>query len=92
MAATIQKYADFWPFYLQEHSNRRNRVLHYIGSTLVFVALSAITHNVILRWTKVGPKDADGHLAVDVGLYAIVVVGKSVDGKLVGFVVGTVET
>ena len=32
--------ADFYPYYLQEHSNRTCRRLHFIGSTLG-IALSA---------------------------------------------------
>lgn len=29
------RFADFYPFYLGEHSNRTCRRLHFIGSTLV---------------------------------------------------------
>jgi hypothetical protein len=37
----ITTFRDFWPFYLTEHSVRANRVLHYIGSTLVLVVLAS---------------------------------------------------
>lgn len=34
---------EFYPFYLQEHSNKTNRILHFIGTTLVImIALRAI--------------------------------------------------
>ena len=33
------RFADFYPFYLQEHSNAVCRRLHFVGSTLVLVCL-----------------------------------------------------
>ena len=35
-------FAEFYPFYLDEHRNRLCRRLHFIGSTLVLILLSYI--------------------------------------------------
>jgi hypothetical protein len=45
-----------------------------------------------LTFVRFGPKDSTGKLAVDAGLYHMVVVGKTFDGKMVGFFVTSVET
>ena len=35
----FSSFADFYPFYLREHGDRRNRRLHFIGSTLSLMCL-----------------------------------------------------
>ena len=37
---TFNSFAEFYPFYLQEHSNDTCRRLHYVGSLLVLVMLA----------------------------------------------------
>lgn len=48
MARTITSFADFWPYYLREHSRPATRALHYFGTSLV-IAL-AIYAVVAGRW------------------------------------------
>ena len=36
---TFKTFEDFWPYYLQEHSNLQNRRLHFVGTSLVHLIL-----------------------------------------------------
>lgn len=38
----FKTFAEFYPFYLQEHSNRTCRRLHFAGSTLALLCLFAL--------------------------------------------------
>ena len=54
MAERIKSFEAFYPFYLKQHSNRRCRLLHVIGTTLVFaLAITAIYHNNPKLWVLV---------------------------------------
>ncbi|HEY9027604.1 MAG TPA: Mpo1-like protein, partial [Burkholderiaceae bacterium] len=38
---SLHSFAEFYPFYLNEHSNATCRRLHFIGSTLALICLWA---------------------------------------------------
>jgi hypothetical protein len=40
-ANRIRTFREFWPFYVGEHRNPVNRALHFVGSTLVIVLVTA---------------------------------------------------
>ncbi len=38
----FKRFAEFYPFYLSEHSNRTCRRLHFAGSTLTLICLAML--------------------------------------------------
>ena len=42
---SIRTFAEFYPFYLGEHSNRTCRRLHFVGSTLALLCLAMLLAN-----------------------------------------------
>lgn len=48
MSERKANYAEFWPFYLQEHAKASTRYLHYVGTALVIaIAVFAVATQ---RW------------------------------------------
>lgn len=43
-------FAEFYPFYLSEHSNRTSRRLHFVGSCGVLVLLAVALVTTDARW------------------------------------------
>lgn len=48
----MKSFAEFWPFYLQEHSNHTNRRLHFVGTFIVHLLLiyAVVTQQWSLLW------------------------------------------
>lgn len=53
--ATFDSFKAFYPYYLQEHSNRICRRLHFIGTSLVLVIIVAALVAGDLRWLWLVP-------------------------------------
>jgi hypothetical protein len=48
MPRRFASFAEFYPFYLEEHASRTNRRLHFVGTTLVLVL--AVAALATARW------------------------------------------
>ncbi|MFZ6644107.1 Mpo1-like protein [Undibacterium sp. TJN25] len=55
MTKKYTRFAEFYPFYLSEHSNRTCRQLHFVGSSLVLstIVLALVTGNAM--WLLAAP-------------------------------------
>ncbi len=55
MTKKYTRFAEFYPFYLSEHSNRTCRQLHFVGSSLVLstIVLALVTDNAM--WLLAAP-------------------------------------
>ncbi|MFZ5551110.1 MAG: Mpo1-like protein [Pseudomonadota bacterium] len=51
---SFHSFAEFYPFYLGEHSNRTCRRLHFVGSTLALVCLAALLNTGQWRYLLLG--------------------------------------
>ena len=47
---SFKSFAEFYPFYLSEHSNRTCRQLHFVGSSLSLLCLVALLWTGALIW------------------------------------------
>jgi hypothetical protein len=50
----FKSFAEFYPFYLGEHSNRTCRRLHFVGSTLGLVCLAMLLATGTWWWLPLG--------------------------------------
>ncbi len=56
MKHPIKTYKEFYPFYLSEHSNTINRLLHFVGTSIIFlIIIAAIWYHkpALLLWIPV---------------------------------------
>jgi len=43
----IENFAEFWPFYVREHSLASTRIMHFVGTTLAMIVIAAAA---ALQW------------------------------------------
>lgn len=53
--AGFASFREFYPFYLDEHSNRACRRMHFIGSTLVLAAIALALASGNAWWLLLAP-------------------------------------
>ncbi|WP_268800198.1 DUF962 domain-containing protein [Pseudomonas huanghezhanensis] len=52
---TFQHFADFYPYYLKEHSDSTCRRLHFIGTSLVILILASALISASWMWLWILP-------------------------------------
>ena len=48
----FKSFQEFYPYYLSEHTNKTNRILHFIGTTIIIILLAflILTKNIRMIW------------------------------------------
>ena len=69
MTERFQHYADFWPYYLTEHSRPATQTLHFIGTALALLLLA--TAVVTQLWWLLLAAVVSGYLFAWIGHLAI---------------------
>ena len=55
MSKAYSSFSEFYPFYLEEHSNRVCRMLHFVGSCLVLAVISFVVWSAEFKWLWLVP-------------------------------------
>lgn len=65
----MKSFAEFWPYYLREHSKPQTRALHYVGTSLVVaIALFAVATG---RWWWLLAMPVAGYFFAWVGHFGV---------------------
>ncbi|MBK8171185.1 MAG: hypothetical protein IPK60_12685 [Sandaracinaceae bacterium] len=91
LAYTIHSRADAVEFLDDQCVPNENNDAATVAAWSTIRALVA-EHLTDVRMLRAGFPDESGDLSSDRGLYVFIIVGKSADGRLMGFLVGSVET
>jgi hypothetical protein len=60
MARRFASFADFYPFYLGEHADRRTRRIHFIGTGLVLLCVFMLLATGDWAWAAAAPVSGYG--------------------------------
>lgn len=69
MPRQYSTFAEFWPYYLREHSRPQTRALHYLGTTVVLVLAIVALASGHLVWLAAMP--VAGYLFAWIGHFGV---------------------
>ena len=65
----MKSFAEFWPFYLSEHSHPLNRRLHFFGTLTVHILIAALIFTRLWQWLWLVP--VAGYAFAWIGHFAV---------------------